>query len=115
MSKKKLRIGFIGAGSIGSLFGGYLASIKSEEYSVGVILFCRGKHAEAINNNGLILNVDQQIKEIRNIKAFESPDKFMGALFQESESTFDFLFLTTKTYDIERALTQYKKLIDSCK
>ncbi len=115
MSIKKLRIGFIGAGSIGSLFGGYLASIKSEKYSVEVILFCRGKHAEEINNNGLILNVDQQIKEIRNIKAFESPDKFMGASLQESESSFDFLFLTTKTYDIEGALTQYKKLIDSCK
>lgn len=115
MSKKKFRIGFIGAGSIGTLFGGYLASIKSEKYSVEVILFCREKHAEAINNNGLILNMDQEIKEIRNIRAFESPDKFMGALFQESESSFDFLFLTTKTYDIERALTQYKKLIDSCK
>jgi len=115
MSKNRVKVGFIGAGSIGTLFGGYLASIKSEKYSVDVILFCREKHAEAINNNGLKLTVDQKIKEIKNIRAFNSPDNFLGASYHESEMIFDYMFLTTKTYDIERALTQYKRLIDSCK
>ena len=115
MSKIKLRIGFIGAGSIGSLFGGYLATIKSDIYHTEVILFCRKNHAEAINKNGLILCVDQEIKEIRDIRAFESPDDYTGAPSIESERPFDYLFLTTKTYDIEGALTQYKKLIDNCK
>ncbi|MFX1443241.1 MAG: ketopantoate reductase family protein [Promethearchaeota archaeon] len=114
MSKIRVKIGFIGAGSIGTLFGGYLASIKSEKYSIEVILFCREKHAEAINNNGLNLIVGQEIKDIKNIRAFESPDKFLGASLQESEAIFDYLFLTTKTYDSESALAQYKRIIDSC-
>lgn len=114
MNKIRVKIGIIGAGSIGTLFGGYLASVKSEKYFVKVILFCREKHAKAINNTGLRLTVDQKIKEIRNIRAFESPEKFMEASFQES-SSFDYLFLTTKTYDIEEALTQYKNIIDSCR
>ncbi len=115
MSKTIIKIGFIGAGSIGTLFGGYLASVKSEKYSIEVVLFCREQHAKAINNDGLNLTVDQKTKEIRNIKAFESPDKYMGATFQKSENSFDYLFLTTKTYDIEGAINQYKKLIDFCK
>lgn len=115
MSQIKLRIGFIGAGSIGSLFGGYLASIRSEIYTIEVIFFCRKEHAEVINKNGLVLSVDQEIKDIRNIRAFESPDNFIRASFMDSESSFDYLFLTTKTYDIETALTQYQKLIENCK
>ena len=112
MSKKDIRIGFIGAGSIGSLFGGYLASIKSEIYSIDVILFCRETHAAAINKNGLNLQIGQERKEIKNIKAYESFEKFVA---KRSKIQFDFLFLTTKTYDIKAALGQYIKLIDVCK
>lgn len=115
MSKKIIRIGFIGAGSIGSLFGGYLASIKSETYSIDVILFCRRAHSDAINKNGLKIQIGQETKEIKNIKAYKSSDKFEELLVKSSKKPFDFLFLTTKTYDIRLALDQYKKLIDECK
>ena len=40
MNKRNLNIGVIGAGSIGSLFGGYLASIESPLYSINVFFFC---------------------------------------------------------------------------
>jgi len=115
LSKKNIRIGFIGAGSIGSLFGGYLASSKSESYSINVILFCRRAHSDAINKNGLKLQIGHETREIINIKAFESSEKFEELLAKSSKKPFDFLFLTTKTYDINAALDQYKKLIDECK
>jgi 2-dehydropantoate 2-reductase len=115
MKKSIIRIGFIGAGSIGSLFGGYLASIKSDIYSTEVILFCRKNHAEAINENGLVMYNGEAILEIKNIKAFENLDEFKEFFLKESKYTFDFIFLSTKTYDIETALSQYNKLVDKCK
>jgi len=111
MRKIKLKIGFIGAGSIGSLFGGYLASIKSDYYILDINFFCRREHAEVINKNGLIIEIFNEIKEIKNIRAYESAEYFR----KTSENTFDFLFLTTKCYDIVGALTQYKELINECK
>ena len=111
MKKIKLKIGFIGAGSIGSLFGGYLASLKSDNYILDINLFCRREHAEVINKNGLIIDIIDEIKEIRNIRAYNLVENFI----ETSKGSFDFLFLTTKCYDIVEALTQYKELINECK
>jgi 2-dehydropantoate 2-reductase len=111
MKNIKLKIGFIGAGSIGSLFGGYLATMKSDNYILDINLFCRRENAEAINKNGLIIDIIDEIKEIKNIRAYVSADNFIKI----SKSSFDFLFLTTKCYDIVGALTQYKELINECK
>ncbi|MFX1393319.1 MAG: ketopantoate reductase family protein [Promethearchaeota archaeon] len=115
MKKSNIKIGFIGAGSIGSLFGGYLASIKSEIYSTEVILFCRKNNADAINKNGLVMHKDKAILEIKNIKAFTNMNDFKEFFLKESNYAFDFIFLSTKTYDIETALSHYKKLVDNCK
>ncbi len=108
MTVRNLTIGFIGAGSIGSLFGGFLADIKSESYSIKVTFFCTKPHAENVNRNGLILYSNKQRKVINNIKAYEDEKLF------EKDSTFgfDFIFLTTKVYDSEVAVQQYKKLIE---
>ena len=115
MKKSIIRIGFIGAGSIGSLFGGYLASIRSDIYSTEVILFCRKNHADSINKNGLVMYNGETILEIKNLKAFENLDDFKEFCLKELKYTFDFIFLSTKTYDIETALSQYNKLVDKCK
>lgn len=106
LSEMNIRIGFIGAGSIGSLFGWYLASIKSEIYSTEVILFCRKDHSEAINKNGLMLGKQQIELNIRDIKAYDNPEGV-------EEIEFNFLFLTTKTYDMETAMEEYKELIEA--
>ncbi len=115
MSNKVIKIGFIGAGSIGSLFGGYLASIKSDIYSIEVILICREHHADAINENGLKLHKIDSILELRNIKAFKNGDKIEDYIKKESIEAFDFIFLSVKTYDIETAMLQYKNLINKSK
>lgn len=107
MSKKKVIIGVIGAGSIGSLFGGYLASIKSEIHSIEVYLFGRKSHVNAINKNGLKIEREQQTLTIKNVKTYEKSEN-MSIIF-------DYLFITTKTYDLKSVLIQYKSLIDTCK
>ncbi|MHA1274296.1 MAG: ketopantoate reductase family protein [Promethearchaeota archaeon] len=115
MNKKLIKIGFIGAGSIGSLFGGYLASIYSDEYNIKIILFCRETHSNTINKNGLILKKKDDYLKVKNIKAFENINQYLNQISKNSDKIFDFLFLTTKTYDIMSSMREYKSIIDLCK
>jgi 2-dehydropantoate 2-reductase len=115
VSTQKIKIGFLGAGSIGSLFGGYLASIQSTTYLADITFFCNKKHAEMINKTGLMLHKNGEILKIDTIKAYDKLKRFEGEILDTTEFDFTYLFLTTKTYDIEAALRQYKKLIDKCK
>ncbi len=110
-----MKFGFIGAGSIGSLFGGCLASIHSEERPLEIIFFGRRNHVAAINNEGLRLTFGERDLFLKNIEAFESASDFSGSSEMGDRSKFDFLFLTTKAYDTERALVAFKSLIESSK
>ena len=115
MTKRNIRIGFIGAGSIGSLFGGYLAKIQSDNYSLEVIFFNTKPFVDVINEEGLKLFKDQEVIMIKNIMAYES-EKFLEELInQDSSFQFGFLFLTTKAYDNEKAMLQYKKFFNASK
>jgi len=111
LQKKELRIGFIGAGSIGSLFGGYLSSIDSDDYSLEVIFFGEKEHVDEINKKGLKLYKKQTVISIDSIKAYENQDMVESFIKKDSSYRFNFVFLTTKTYDIESALEQYRNLI----
>ncbi len=114
--RKSIKIGFIGAGSLGSVVGGYLASIKSLKYDIEVVLFCRKAHADVIRNNGLTLEKINSTSNLRNLKAYESEAEFEADRAKQKKSYgFDFLFLTTKTYDIASAMVQYKKEISPSK
>ncbi|MFX1463854.1 MAG: ketopantoate reductase family protein [Promethearchaeota archaeon] len=115
MSNQHIKIGFIGAGSIGSLFGGYLADIRSRKYSIEVTLFCMKSHADVINKKGLKIVRNQKIRVINKIKAFENEKSFDVKLRRDSPFIFDFIFLTTKAYDIKSALLQYKELVNQSK
>jgi 2-dehydropantoate 2-reductase len=114
MSKKLVRFGFIGAGSIGSLFGGVLADVQSLDYSVEMVFFCRKAHAEEINKTGLKFENNQKVHKLNNISAYENPKIYTAAL-DSVPIGFDFLFLCTKTYDIEAAMVEYKELINESK
>ena len=114
MVPNKIKIGFIGAGAIGSLFGGYLAEIESKKFSTEVIFFCREEHANKINLEGLMINQEGSLRIIHNIKAFKNLGEYIFSL-KEKNSVFDFLFLTTKTYDIEKAMSLYKKIIEDAR
>jgi 2-dehydropantoate 2-reductase len=112
LTTQNLKIGFIGAGSIGSLFGGYLAKIKSDIYSIEVYFFCKKSHADKVNKKGLKLYRDQQRKVIKNIKAYENEKEFDNKIREDPSFKFDYIFLTTKTYDSEAAVLQFKNLIE---
>jgi len=115
LSKKEIKLGFIGAGSIGSLFGGYLAKVESAIYLPKVFFFCKRKHAEAINKKGLIIKKDQTITKIKQIKAYDNLKTYEKEGLKNQDRLFDFIFLSTKTYDIESAITEYKSVIDKSK
>ena len=112
MTKHNLRIGFIGAGSIGSLFGGYLANIQSDIYSIEVIFFNTKPFVDALNRRGLKLYKNQDTLLIKNIIAYESEKPLEKIIKKDPSFKFDFIFLTTKAYDNENALLQYKNLIN---
>jgi 2-dehydropantoate 2-reductase len=111
LSKKKIRIGFIGAGSIGSLYGGYIANIESDLFDLDVTFFCLGDHANAINQDGLEIVKNQTVQIINTIHAYEDEKSFEEKIKNDQSFHFDFIFLTVKTYDLERALIQYRNLI----
>jgi len=114
MNQKKIKVGFIGAGSIGSLFGGYLAAIQSKNYLLEVIFFCKEDHAKKINKKGLKIDLKGSVRIVDNIKAFKNLEDYITSQV-DKKIGFDFIFLTTKTYDIENALFQYLDLIEESK
>jgi len=75
LSRRVVKIGFIGAGSIGSLFGGYIASVHSDKSPLEVIFFGRRDHALAINRDGLRLSAGNKDIYLKNIRVFESVDE----------------------------------------
>ncbi len=112
---KELKVGIIGAGSLGSLFGGLMSRIPSEKYHVKVTLFGREDHVNAIKENGLIIVKDQEKWACSHVEAFQSPEDFRLSGANNSVITFDYLFLTTKAHSIESAMNQYQELISSCR
>jgi len=113
LNRELLKIGFIGAGSIGSMFGGYLASIHTDESPLEIILFCRKNHKDAINKKGLELITANKNVLLTNIKAYESAEEFIEVYGIDNIYQFDYLFIATKAYDSERAMIQYKGVIDA--
>jgi 2-dehydropantoate 2-reductase len=104
-----IKFGIIGAGAIGSLFGGYLANIKEER--IDVSLFCSHNHASAIKKHGLKIYNEDKVITLKNLHIFDRSEE--NLFFKDLK--FNYVFLTTKTYDIEQALIQYRNLIESCK
>ncbi|MFW5895619.1 MAG: ketopantoate reductase family protein [archaeon] len=123
MTKKRISIGLIGAGSIGSLFGAYLAKIQKDkslqnEVEISMSFFCRSAHANKINKRGLKLETKEGIEIVPGIKAYTTPQDFLNSVERNHTSSesnsllFDYLFLTTKCYDIKSAINQYKAIIN---
>lgn len=87
----------MGAGAIGSLFGGYLAKADND-----VVLVGRNKHVQAIRKRGLIIrNEDDDIIEL---KAVTSANQVKGPL--------DLILLTVKAYDTKQAVLELESLVD---
>jgi 2-dehydropantoate 2-reductase len=106
---------FIGAGAIGSLFGGYIANIKSDVYNPEITFICRRDHADAINNNGLRIQKKDSIYNIKKIKAFDRKESIKIKSLEDPFSAPDFLFFTIKAYDLEIVMKMYKNLVNNAR
>lgn len=93
-----MRIAVLGAGAMGSLYGGALASIGHEVTFIDV----SSPVIEAINQNGLHLTTDAGTKVIP-VKA---------AKIEDVKSSFDWLILFTKTIHSAGALQSARHILD---
>jgi len=85
----------MGAGAIGSFFGGVLSK-KNKVFLIG-----RKPHVEEISKNGLKIKGKTNLNA--NPLAFDSIDKV--------SEDFDLILLTVKSYDTEKAVKQIKKMV----
>ena len=93
-----MKIVVVGSGAIGSLYGGFLSTIKGNE----VVLVGRAPHVTNIRENGLI------IKGILGERTFK-----LHATENVSEiNEADLVIVTTKTYDTIAAAQSARHLID---
>jgi 2-dehydropantoate 2-reductase len=110
--KKKIKIGIIGAGSIGSLFGGYLAFYKDSGFEQEVTFFCRKSHCNVINESGLTIENKSGTMKIIGITAYENAISFLEQIKGNQNIFFDFIIISTKTTDLEKALNEYNKIVN---
>ena len=92
-----LKIAIVGAGGIGGYIG---AKLIQNDYDVTLI--ARGKHSEAIKENGL------------KVLEYKNDDFVVYPYMVESISyeIFDVIFITTKAYDFESACKSIETCID---
>lgn len=87
----------MGAGAIGSLFGGLLAEGGND-----VTLIARESHVRTIKQNGLIID-GVSGKHVVDVKAVTKPTHL--------KATFDLILLTVKAYDTRQAVTEAQTLL----
>lgn len=92
-----MRVCILGAGGLGSIFGGYLAKNGAE-----VTLIARPAHAEAIAKNGLKLTGIHGDHLITGIEAVANA--------KDSKREFDYLFLGVKSKDTDTILQENSSL-----
>lgn len=88
----------LGAGAIGSVFGGFLAKCGNR-----VILYGREHCISTINNRGLFIEGIWGSHHITNIKGYSSLPK----IARLEGRLFDLVLLTVKSYDTESVMHNY--------
>ena len=91
------KVAVMGAGAIGSLFGGLLAEGGND-----VALIARESHAKAIKKDGLTIE-GVSGKHVVKVKAVTTPAHL--------KETFDLILLTVKAYDTRQAVTEAQPLM----
>ncbi|MGQ9459707.1 MAG: ketopantoate reductase family protein [Candidatus Bathyarchaeaceae archaeon] len=94
-----MKIAVMGAGAIGSLFGGLLAEDGND-----VTLICREGHVKAIKQHGLKIE-GVSGKHVVKVKAVTTPTHLKDA--------FDLILLTVKAYDTRQAVREARALMEN--
>ena len=113
----KSHIFIMGAGAIGSVFGGLLVKAGHE-----VVLVGRKSHMDAIRKNGLRITGLLGNHHVKNLKCYTdiaavkkkmnpTPLQAAGYSAKQIKTPFDFILLTVKAYDTENAAKIIKPLV----
>ena len=95
---ERIRIGVIGAGGVGGLFGGRLAHAGHEVHFVA-----RGAHLEAMRENGLTIESDARgVVHVPRVNATDDPST-VGPM--------DYLLIAVKLWDTETAARSAGSLV----
>ena len=94
-----MKILVMGAGAIGSVFGGFLAEKGNDVSFIG-----REQFIQAIKKVGLRISGIWGEHFVRNVKCFTSVNEI-------SEANFDFVLLSTKSFDTEETVKQVLTLV----
>ena len=93
-----MKILVLGAGAIGSVFGGFLAKSGHE-----VVLFGRDHCINPVNNKGLRIEGIWGKHHVTDIRAYSSLNKIV----QSEGKVFDLTLLTVKSYDTRELVKNY--------
>lgn len=97
-----IRIAFSGIGGVGGYYGGMLAHFYEQSADIQVYFISRGKNLEVIQSRGLTIKTTQEVITAHPFLTTAHPGDIGPA---------DYLFCTTKSYDLEENLLQLKPVI----
>jgi len=93
-----MKILILGAGAIGSLFGGFLARAGHKVFFLG-----RQTNNDAIRNKGLKIDGIWGDHLIAGISCFES----LNQIIDQGLKEFDYIIVSVKSYDTESVVSEY--------
>lgn len=100
--KNKTKIAFVGLGGVGGYYGGLVSRYAENHPEIEVSFLARGKHLEAIKQNGLKVSDEKQSFTTRPAIATDKVEE-IGIV--------DFIVLSTKSYDLDATMAQIKPMV----
>jgi len=100
--KNKTKIAFVGLGGVGGYYGGLVSRYAENHPEIEVSFLARGKHLEAIKQNGLKVSDEKQSFTTRPAIATDKVEEI---------GTVDFIVLSTKSYDLDATMAQIKPMV----
>lgn len=97
-----IKIAFSGIGGVGGYYGGMLAARYHHDSQVSIYFIGRGKNLEVIRKQGLRIETPDGAQTVYPTLATDSA---------EETGTVDYLFCTTKSYDLEENIRQLSPMI----
>ena len=100
--KNKTKIAFVGLGGVGGYYGGLVSRYAENHPEIEVSFLARGKHLEAIKQNGLKVSDEKQSFTTRPAIATDKVEEI---------GTVDYIILSTKSYDLDATMAQIKPMV----